>query len=179
MNKRLLQVLTVLFIITAIGGIFIVKKTEDHKKSVANTTFGVALQPGNVGDIPLNASSIDLSALKQYGVPFMIDFGYEACVWCQRLEPTLEMLHSEWAGKALILYLDIEKYPKATGNFNLSAFPTQYFFNADGTAYKPSDAIRERVEFSTYTKNGQSYTLHIGYIEENNLRAIFAEMGLD
>ncbi len=173
MNKRAFQVVIVALIVVVITGIYIVKDKKDNP-----TTTNTSPSSGNAAAMPLNVTGVDLAALKGYGIPFMIDFGYEGCIWCQRLEPTLELLHKEWAGKALIMYVDIEKYPDAMKGFKLSAYPTQAFFNADGTAYKPSDTIKQRLRFDTYTKDGQSYTLHVGYLEESDLRAVFAEMGL-
>ena len=177
MSKRVTQILVILLIVIAAAGIYAVKNPRSGAS--VDTSTAVTSQPGgSVSDtMPLNITNVDLSALKAKGVPFMIDFGSESCYWCQKLEPTLETLHDEWAGKATVVYVDIEKYPDAAKGFRLSAYPTQAFFNADGTAYQPSTELNS-LGFTTYTENGQSYTLHVGYLEERELRAIFAEMGL-
>jgi len=57
------------------------------------------------------------------------------------------------------------------------------FFNADGTPYVPSESILGSIEgfimYSDKTTGEHVFTVHQGKITEEEMRKIFAEMGVE
>ena len=96
-------------------------------------------------DFVLEATSIDLDALKEYKLPIIIDFGADSCIPCKEMTPVLVTMNEEMQGKAIIKFVDVWKYGEAAEDFPIQLIPTQVFFNADGTPYVPSDAIWNRI----------------------------------
>ena len=73
------------------------------------------------------------------------------------MHPILEELNSELRGKAIVKYIDIDKYPEATKGFNFTLIPTQYFISKDGEIYKT----------------------HTGIISKEDAISILKEMGME
>ena len=90
----------------------------------------------NDPNFELSTPSFDIETLKTYELPIILDFGAEWCNPCKRMHPVLEELNSELRGRAIIKYIDIDKYPEATKGFNFTLIPTQYFITKDGEIYK-------------------------------------------
>lgn len=80
----------------------------------------------------LVANEFDLEKLKAYKLPIMIEFGASWCTWCRWMEPTLETLNEEFAGKVVIQSVDVEKFRNEVSDFDVSLLPTIYFFDAEG-----------------------------------------------
>jgi len=80
----------------------------------------------------LVATEFDLEKLKSYKLPIMIEFGASWCTWCRWMEPTLEELNKEFAGKVVIQSVDVEKFRDEVSDFDVSLLPTIYFFDAEG-----------------------------------------------
>jgi thiol-disulfide isomerase/thioredoxin len=87
--------------------------------------------------------------------PLLLDFGYEGCVWCQKLEavtfraaPVAQMLNKEFVP----LKVDIHKNPELVEPLRLQAFPTVVLAGPDGKildtieGFKEADALRERLQ---------------------------------
>jgi hypothetical protein len=51
--------------------------------------------------------------------------------------PDLVKFHDEHADKMTIRNVNLTKHRGGEGDFPVSAIPTQFFFNADGTPYRP------------------------------------------
>ena len=136
-------------------------------------------QTGNIADFVLEATSIDLNALKEYNLPIIIDFGADSCIPCKEMAPVLKTLNAEMQGKAIIKFVDVWKNGDAANDFPIQVIPTQVLINADGTPYVPSDDIGIKFDMYSFKDTGEhAFTVHQGGLTEKEMRAILADMGV-
>lgn len=130
-------------------------------------------------DFLLAATKVDLEKLKSYGLPIIIDFGADSCIPCKEMAPVLKKLNAEWQGKVIIKFVDVWKYPDAAAEFPVQLIPTQFFFDAKGNPYAPSDPeSMQMIMYSLKDTQEHVYTAHQGGLTEEQFRAIFEEMGI-
>lgn len=170
-NKGILIKIAVpILIVLVVMGIYIYKKAEEGKINSS------AQSNENAEDsLSLEISSVDLEEIKSYGVPFVIDFGSDSCIPCKQMAPVLETLHEEFQGKAIVHFVDVWKNQTAASDFPVTVIPTQIFYNADGTPFVPSDELALEIEFTLYSL----FTVHQGGLTEDQMRKIFAQMGVE
>lgn len=187
-NIKWIRVLVPIFIILVIIGIYTYKKTEDSKKvtqdlqNTQNDTQDASNENEEGDSLSLEIASVDLDEIKSYGLPFVIDFGSDACIPCKQMAPVLETLHEDFQGKAIVHFVDVWKNTSAANDFPVSVIPTQIFFNADGTPFVPSEELIKEIEFTMYSSkdtNEHVFTVHQGGVTEEQMRKIFAEMGVE
>ena len=143
---------------------------------------GIYFYKNSEESIPLEISSVDLDEMRSYGVPFVIDFGSDSCIPCKEMAPVLETLHEEFQGEAIVHFVDVWKNQTAATDFPVSVIPTQVFYNADGTPFVPSEELSAEIEFMMYSSNDTNehlFTVHQGGVTEEQMRKIFAEMGVE
>ena len=68
--------------------------------------------------------------------PVLVDFWAEWCAPCKAMDPILEQLGEELAGKVKIVKLDVDGNPATAVKYNVRAMPTLILFK-DG---QPADA---------------------------------------
>lgn len=173
----LIKVAVPALIVLVVLGIYIFKKAEDGK-----INSSAQAEENSEESIPLEISSVDLEEIKSYGVPFVIDFGSDSCIPCKEMAPVLETLHEEFKGKAIVHFVDVWKNQTAATDFPVSVIPTQVFYNTDGTPFVPSEELSQEIEFTLYsskTNNEHLFTVHQGGVTEDQMRKIFAEMGVE
>ena len=177
-NKGILiKVAIPVLIVIVVVGIYIYKKAEESK-----INSSAQVEENSEESIPLEISSVDLEEIKSYGVPFVIDFGSDSCIPCKEMAPVLETLHEEFQGKAIVHFVDVWKNQIAATDFPVSVIPTQVFYNADGTPFVPSEELSGEIEFMMYSSNDTNehlFTVHQGGVTEEQMRKIFAEMGVE
>lgn len=198
-----IRILIPVLIIGVIAGIFIRKnvRTESAENTAAADTSMVSSGSSAIGatenvpagntaasaessdddTYPLKITAVSLEAVRSYGLPTVVDFGSDSCIPCKEMAPVLEKLHAEWQGKAAVQFLDVWKYREGLEDFPVQVIPTQVFFNADGTPFVPSEDLRNKIEFAMYSirDTGEHvFTVHQGGITEDQMRQIFAEMGV-
>ena len=136
-------------------------------------------QNGYIADFVLEATSIDLDALKDYKLPIIIDFGADSCDPCKAMAPVLVKMNGEMQGRAIIKFVDVWKNPDAANDFPIQLIPTQVFINADGTPYVQSDDIGVKFDMYSLKETGEhAFTVHQGMLTEKEMRAILADMGV-
>lgn len=168
-KMKWLRIGILVLIAVVIAGIFIVKSMHN---SADKTTVAY----------PLKITKTDIEEIKAYGVPTVIDFGSDSCIPCKEMAPVLETLNEEWQDKAAVQFMDVWKYTNGVEDFPVSVIPTQVFFNADETPFVPSDELATKIEFTMYsdkTTEEHVFTVHQGGITEEQMRMIFAEMGVE
>ncbi|MGB4661330.1 MAG: thioredoxin family protein [Mobilitalea sp.] len=195
------KTLIVALIIMMIAGIYIYKKSNENKQSTqaaqelqelqseqkindSKVTPEIVQEEMDTKDIiqPLEISSVDLEEIKSYELPIVIDFGSDECIPCKQMAPVLVTLNEEWQGKAIIHFVDVWKNTNAANDFPVTVIPTQIFYNADGTPFVPSDELAAEIEFTKYEAKDTKehlFTVHQGGITEEQMRKIFAEMGVE
>jgi thioredoxin 1 len=66
------------------------------------------------------------------GLPMVLDLGGETCPDCKVMAPVLDELEREYAGRAVIQFIDVFKHGHVGEHFEVSITPTQIFFDRDG-----------------------------------------------
>ncbi len=61
----------------------------------------------------------------------LLDLGAN-CKTCQMMEPMLDQLAKEYAGRADVIFINLDKHPEKAKEFNVSIKPTQIFFDRNG-----------------------------------------------
>lgn len=170
-KKLLLKILVPVLIAATLTVIWVVKTHP--------TPAPIDEQPVFIADFALETTSIDLDALKEYGLPIIIDFGADSCAPCREMEPVLKAMNMEMQGKAIIKFIDVWKHSEAAKDFPIQVIPTQLFFNADGTPYVPSDDIEIKLDMYSYKDTGEhAFTMHQGGLTKDQMRAILSDMGV-
>lgn len=124
---------------------------------------------------------MDFARYAEYGLPMIVDYGATACVPCKEMAPVLEKLNAEMKGKAFIKFADVWKYRDATRNVPLQIIPTQFFVDAQGKPFVPSEALAKEIPFTTYQNRNTLevwFTMHQGALTEEQMRKILKEMGV-
>ena len=65
-------------------------------------------------------------------LPRMVDLGADKCIPCKKMAPILAELKIEYAGKAIVEFIDVWKNPEAGKRYDFRVIPTQVFFDRDG-----------------------------------------------
>lgn len=91
--------------------------------------LGAGFEPP-AGAVAVPASR--LPALPVPGMVTMIDLGAKGCVPCRMMEPILAELETEYAGRAAIVFIDIDLHREEAARYRVRAIPTQIFYDANG-----------------------------------------------
>ncbi len=166
-SKNLLKIVIPILMIAVIIGLYVFQNQEVE-------TVESDLQ------FPLHVTSADFEELSQYELPIIVDFGATECEPCKAMAPVLESVNEQMQGKAIIQFVDVWENPDAGTKYPFQVIPSQFFINADGTAFMPSDELKEEIQFTLYGNNETQehiYTMHSGALTEEQMLAILEEMG--
>ena len=173
----LLKILVPVVMVLVLAGIWMVKNAQSIEVSVSSDAIS-AIQNDNA-DFTLDlTTTIDMEKLKSYGFPIIIDFGADYCIPCRELAPILKKMNRDLRGRAIILYADVEKYPKLVGDYPIRVIPTQVLIDASGKPYiaKGSNSTSFKTYYSADKK--PLYTIHEGGITEVVFSTLLADMGM-
>ena len=180
-SKPALKIILPIVLVAVIIGIWFIKTQSDVVDATENRAMQNAdPQETQNPNFVLEAGEIDMEQLKSYGLPIIIDFGADSCIPCKEMAPVLKKLNEEWQGKVIVMFVDVWKNPEAASQFSVQVIPTQFFFDAQGKPYVPSESID--LPFDMYaTKETQEhvYTAHQGGLTEEQIKGIFKEMGVE
>ncbi len=76
-------------------------------------------------------------------VPVLVDFFADWCGPCRMLAPALDRLAVEFAGKARIVKVDVDKEPALASQFNVSSIPALVFISAGKVVSQSAGAASE------------------------------------
>lgn len=86
----------------------------------------------------------------QSELPVLVDFSAAWCGPCRRLEPVIDGLAREFAGRARVVKVDIDENPRLAASYGVTAVPTLLFLrdgevvdNAIGLV--PGPALRDKL----------------------------------
>lgn len=65
-------------------------------------------------------------------LPRLVDLGSTTCVPCKMMEPILEELREQYAGKLTVEFINVHRSPEAARSYGIRLIPTQVFFDAKG-----------------------------------------------
>lgn len=139
-----------------------------------------ALSPQDNPDFSLHAETLDMQKMFSYGLPVIVDFGASWCGPCQQMAPALEAVNAQTRSKAIVRFVDVDKYPAAVGDYPVQLIPTQFFFTADGKPYVPSQDANLGLRLTTYNHQdtgAHALTAHQGGLTQEQMLAILRDMG--
>lgn len=179
-KKRLLQLFVLALIVVVAVGLYLLKNPIG---TPAETTIDPAKGEYASAEFDLDSTStFDLDKILSYGLPVIVDFGADSCEPCKKMAPILVELNKELRGQAIVKFVDVWKNNKASGNLPLEVIPTQFFFNSDGTPYKPADAeAAAKNGFILYEMRDSGehvYTVHQGFLDKETMLKVLKEMGM-
>lgn len=95
--------------------------------------------------LAVNDANFDAEVLGA-GEPVLVDFWAEWCPPCKAMDPILDVLATELAGRVKIVKLDVETNPSTVVRFNVRAMPTLMIFKQGELADLKVGAGQSRVQ---------------------------------
>lgn len=101
----------------------------------------LVLWPGGI-----NASDpkINLPSLLTKRVPILLEFGRGWCKPCKYMKPILDDMSAAYAGKAIVMTVDMDVNKDMVRDFNIRLMPTQVFLTPDGREFRRNEGTLER-----------------------------------
>jgi thioredoxin 1 len=93
----------------------------------------------------VNDATFDAEVLGANG-PVLVDFWAEWCPPCKAMDPILDQLAVELAGKVKIVKLDVEENPAIVVRYNVRSMPTMIIFKDGQPADQKVGAGQSRVQ---------------------------------
>lgn len=165
MDRRI-QIAVVLLIVVAIGAALLTRPPGTGSGVGASPqppTDLAAGAPGadpgageaTVGDAPADAPTPDAAAAdgeaaKQ--LPRFVEVGADSCVPCKMMQPILDELRTQYAGKLQVDFADVWKDPALGDKYQVRSIPTQVIYDADGrevfrhTGFWPKEDIDAKLK---------------------------------
>ncbi len=61
-------------------------------------------------------------------IPVIVEFGAQWCAPCKRLEPLLEQLGAQWAGRVSIRHINVDEAAELAMQYQVMSVPTTILF---------------------------------------------------
>ena len=78
-------------------------------------------------------------------LPVMVDFGATWCGPCKRVEPIVDEISEEYAGRMIAVKCDVEECPDTAAKFGIMNIPTVLYFKGGQIADKNVGAAPKKV----------------------------------
>ena len=78
-------------------------------------------------------------------LPVMVDFGATWCGPCKKVEPIVEEISEEYAGKMIAVKCDVEECPDTAAKFGIMNIPTVLYFKGGQPVDKNVGAAPKKV----------------------------------
>ena len=90
-------------------------------------------------------------------LPRFVEVGADKCIPCKMMQPILDELRDEYAGKLQVDFVDVWEHPEQGAKYGVQQIPTQVI----------------------YDSNGKEVFRHIGFWPKDGILAKFKELGID
>lgn len=178
-DKKMIKLFVPIVIILAIVSIWFVKNQGEAQEQADMQIQTEAQVMDSVATL-LEATDLDLAALKSYGLPIMIDFGADSCIPCKEMAPVLKSLNEEYQGRVIVKFVDVWKYPDLAKDFPVQVIPTQFFFDENGQPFVPINPQAMGMEMYELQADGQHvFTAHQGGMTKEQILEVFRELGVE
>ena len=87
-----------------------------------------------MSNLPAFKDSTFEAEVIQSEIPVLVDLWAEWCAPCKMIEPAVEKLAEEYAGKVKFGQLNVDENPQVAANYGIRAIPTLLIF-ADGKVF--------------------------------------------
>lgn len=124
-------------------------------------------------------AAFDLDYYRSLGLPVILDFGASWCAPCKAMAPVLKELHESLEGRAIIRYIDVDKYRALTEGYPVRVVPTQVLFDAEGRPFKPDTSFPLKINQYSRKDNGEHVlSSHEGGLDKDQMLALLEAMGM-
>ena len=94
------------------------------------------------GDTMKQVSDSDFEAqVLKSAVPVLVDFWAPWCGPCKAIGPVIEEVATEFAGRALIVKMNVDDNPATPGKYGIRAIPTLIVFKGGQVAEQVTGAV--------------------------------------
>jgi len=90
-------------------------------------------------------------------LPRFVEIGAKKCIPCRMMQPILDDLRKEYAGKLQVDFVDVWEHPEQGDKYGIQQIPTQVI----------------------YDSSGKEVFRHIGFYPKDEILAKFKELGID
>lgn len=87
---------------------------------------------------------INLDQLLAKRVPILLEFGKGWCIPCKYMKPILDDMARLYAGKAIVMAVDMDVNRDLVRKFNIRIMPTQVFLSPGGNEFFRNEGTLER-----------------------------------
>jgi thioredoxin 1 len=91
---------------------------------------------------------INLQALLSKRAPILLEFGRGWCIPCKYMKPILEDMSKTYAGKAIVMTVDMDANKDLVRDFRIRMMPTQVFVTPDGKEFRRNEGTLEREQIA-------------------------------
>lgn len=93
-------------------------------------------------------SKINLQALMAQKMPVLLEFGRGWCIPCKYMKPILDDMNRAYAGKAIVMTVDMDVNKDLVRDFKIRMMPTQVFLSPDGKEFFRNEGTLEREQIA-------------------------------
>ena len=104
------------------------RKRKTYKRQARRTTSNQASATATEGAVVHVTDSTFPSQVLQAHQPVLVDFWAEWCGPCRAVAPTLEALAKQYAGRARVVKVNVDRCPRTAAQFGIRSIPTLALF---------------------------------------------------
>jgi thioredoxin 1 len=88
--------------------------------------------PGMIDEASSGDTAVSPEDATSEQLPRFVEVGADSCVPCKMMQPVLDELRSDYAGKLQIEFADIWKTPELGEKYGVRSIPTQIIYDSSG-----------------------------------------------